>query len=116
MSIIKDSDRLKEELLNRLRYLYPTNVGYGFKNSLVVKDAKERGVKIAAEQLSRYFSDKPQKNILSEEQIVYLCFRYGIVIQLAIGVPVIKDGKVVFEVPPYNEIKSLQMLKMLYGG
>jgi outer membrane lipoprotein-sorting protein len=117
MSVIKDSERLKEELLKRLKYLYPTNVGYGFKNSLVVKDAEERGVKIAAEQLSRYFSTKPQKNTLSENQITWLAFRYGIPLQLSIGVLVIKeDGRPTFEIPPYDEAKALQMLKTLYGN
>lgn len=114
MSIVKDSDRLKEELLKRLKELYPTNVGYGFKNSAVVKDASERGIKIEAGQLSRYFG-KGKKNVLSEEQLIYLSFRYGINIQLAIGVPVIKDGKVYFEVPAFNEAKALQTLKLLYG-
>lgn len=115
MSIVKDSDRLKEELLKRLKELYPTNVGYGFKNSAVVKDAQERGVKIEAGQLSRYFG-KGKKNILSEDQIIWLSFRYGINIQLAIGVPIVKDGKIVFEVPRFSEAKSLQILKLLYGG
>lgn len=115
MSIVKDSDRLKEELLKRLKELYPTNVGYGFKNSAVVKDASERGVKIEAGQLSRYFG-KGKKNVLSEEQLIWLSFRFGINIQLAIGVPAIKDGKVHFEVPAFNEAKSLQILKLIYGG
>lgn len=115
MSIVKDSDRLKEELLKRLKELYPTNVGYGFKNSAVVKDALERGVKIEAGQLSRYFG-KGKKNILSEDQIIWLSFRYGINIQLAIGVPIVKDGKVYYEVSKFNEARALQTLKLLYGG
>lgn len=115
MSIIKDSPKLKEELLKRLKELYPSNIGFGFKNNLIIKDAKERGIKIAAEQLSRYFSDKPQKNTLSEEQIIWLSFRYGITIQLAIGVPVVKDNGVVFEVPKFDEAKALHILNILYG-
>ena len=115
MSIVKDSDRLKEELLKMLKELYPTNVGYGFKNSAVVTDALERGVKIEAGQLSRYFG-KGKKNILSEDQIIWLSFRYGINIQLAIGVPIVKDGKVYYEVSKFNEARALQTLKLLYGG
>ena len=114
MSIVKDSDRLKEELLKRLKELYPTNVGYGFKNSAVVKDASERGVKIEAGQLSRYFG-KGKKNILSEEQLLWLSYRYGIFIQLSIGTPIIRDNKIYFEVEKFNEAKSLQILKLIYG-
>lgn len=114
MSIVKDSDRLKEELLKRLRELYPTNVGYGFKNSAVVKDASERGVKIEAGQLSRYFG-KGKKNVLSEEQLLWLSYRYGIFIQLSIGTPTIRDNKIYFEVEKFNEAKSLQILKLIYG-
>lgn len=114
MSIIKDSDTLKQALLTRLKDLYPTNLGYGFKNSAVVKDALERGVKIEAGQLSRYFG-KSKKNVLSEDQLIWLCFRFGIPIQLSIGVPLIKEGKIVFEIPRFDEAKALKMLKLLYG-
>ena len=114
MSVIKDSIFLKEELLKRLKELYPSNVGFGFGNSLVVKDALERGVKIAPEQLSRYFG-KGQKNTLSEQQIVWLSIRYGIPVSLTIGIPVITDGVVSYAVPRFNEALSLQILNSLYG-
>lgn len=114
MSIIKDSEKLKEELLKRLKEVYPSGSKFGFKNSMVVKDAQERGFKIDAGQISRYFSSKKQNNQLSEEQLVFLSFRYGIMLQLAIGVPVVKDDKVVFEVPLFDEAKSLLILNSLY--
>jgi hypothetical protein len=115
MSIIKDSTRLKEELLKRLRELYPSHIGHLFKSSLVIKDAQERGFKLTAERMSRYFSDKPSKNTLSDEQIIYLCIRYGIPVQLAIGIPVVdEEGKVEFVVPPFQEARSLQMLKEVF--
>ena len=114
MSIIKDSDTLKQALLTRLKELYPTNLGYGFKNSSVVKDALERGIKIEAGQLSRYFG-KSRKNVLSEDQLIWLSYRYGISIQLSIGTPIIKDNKIYFEVEKFNEAKSLQILNKLYA-
>jgi len=115
MSVIKENKEIKEALLKRLKELYPSNIGFGFKNSMVVKDAEERGVKIAAEQISRYFSPKQQKNTLSEEQIIWLCFRYGITIRINIGEPVVRDGKLYFEVPKFDELKALQDLKRIYG-
>lgn len=116
MSVIKDNKEIKEALLNRLKHLYPSNIGFGFKNSMVVKDAQERGVKIAAESISRYFSPKQQKNTLSEEQLIWLCFRYGITIRVNVGEPVVRDGKLYFEVPRFDEAKALHNLKLIYGG
>lgn len=120
MSLIKDSSVLKEALLKRLKELYPTNVGYGFRNNVVVKDANERDFKIAAEQLSRYFSDKTTKNSLSEAQIQWLCVRYGIPVFLTVGVPVVmeKDSKLVIEnvIPKFNEGNSLERLKKVYNN
>lgn len=103
MSLVKDSKVLKKHLLDRLKELYPSNVGFGFKNSVVVLDASERRFKIAPEQLSRYFSDKPQKNTLSESQIIWLAVRYGINIQLLITSP------------KFDEAESLKKLKLIFG-
>jgi len=103
MSLVKDSKVLKEHLLKRLREQYPSNVGFQFKNSLVVQDAKERGFKIEAGQLSRYFSDKPQQNKLSEAQIIWLAIRYGIGFQLVITSP------------KFDEAEALKKLKLIFG-
>lgn len=103
MSLVKDSKVLKKHLHDRLKKLYPSNVGYGFKNSAVVLDATERKFKIAPEQLSRYFSDKPQKNTLSEAQIIWLAIRYGINFQLIITSP------------EFNEAEALKLLKKIFG-
>lgn len=115
MSVIKEDKTIKEALLKRLKELYPSNIGFGFKNSMVVKDASERGVKLSAEQISRYFSPKQQKNTLSEEQIIWLCFRYGITIRVTVGEPVVREGRLFYEVPRFDEAKALQTLKQLYG-
>lgn len=116
MGIIKDSKRLRDILHERLKQIYPSNRGHGFVNIAVVKDAEERGLKITPETLSRYISGKKEKSNLSEVQITWLCIRYGIPIQLAIGVPVIKDGKVVFEIPKYDESRSLELIKRVFGN
>lgn len=115
MSVIKESKEINSALLKRLKELYPSNIGFGFKNAVVVKDAAERGVKIDAGQLSRYFSPKRQKNTLSEEQIIWLCFRYGIFIRVTVGEPVVREGKLYYEVPRFDEARALNNLKLLYG-
>lgn len=104
MSLVKDNKIIKKHLLNRLRELYPSNVGFGFKNSAVVQDASERNFKIAPEQLSRYFSDKPQKNTLSEVQVLWLTVRYGI------------DVNLVITAPKFDEAQALNKLKLIFGN
>lgn len=103
MSLVKDSKVLKKHIHDRLKELYPSNVGFGFKNSAVVLDASERRFKIAPEQLSRYFSDKPQKNTLSEAQIIWLAVRYGINIQLLVTSP------------KFDEAEAIKKLKLIFG-
>lgn len=103
MSLVKESKVLKKHIHERLKELYPSNVGFGFKNSAVVLDASERRFKIAPEQLSRYFSDKPQKNTLSENQVIWLAIRYGIKFELLV------------DKPPFDEAEALKKLKLIFG-
>lgn len=103
MSIVKSSSKAKELLLLRLKELYPSNIGHGFKNSSVIKDAEERKFTIAPEQLSRFFSDKKQKSTLSENQIIWLCIRYGI--DLRLQVTSLK----------FDEAEALKKLKLIFG-
>jgi hypothetical protein len=114
MSLVKDSSNIKSKLLTRLKYLYPSNNG-GYKGTLVIQDATERGFKITSEQLSRYFSGKPQKNTLSESQLIWLCLRYGLTIRLVVGDPIIKDGKLSYDIGDFNEAEALKLLNKIYG-
>lgn len=116
MSIVKDSITLRNALSDRFKYLYPSNNKNGFKADAIIKDAMERGFKITASSLSRYVNGDVHKNSLSETQCLWLCFRYGIPIQLAVGKPVIKDGKIVFEIPKFNEEESIKLLKLVFGN
>ena len=102
MSIVKESTTLKKALLDRLKELYPSNNG-GYKGALVIQDALERKFKIAPEQLSRYFSEKAQKNTLSENQILWLSIRYGIDVRLKV------------EVTKFDEANALHKLKLIFG-
>jgi hypothetical protein len=114
MAIIKDSNKLRTVLHNRLKEIYPSNRGHGFNNAAVIKDADERKFKIAPEALSRYISGKSDKGSLSEAQLVWLAYRYYIPIQLNIGVPVVKDNRIVFEIPKYDELKALTLLNQIF--
>jgi len=100
MSIVKDSSALRDALEKRLIELYPNN-GNGFKQNLVIKDAEERGFKIAAAPLSKYFKGI-DKGSLSELQIVFLALRYGIGLHLKI------------DVKPFNEAEALTKLEEIF--
>lgn len=104
MSLVKDSKVLKKHIHDRLKELYPSNSESGFKNSSVIKDAKERGFKIDAGQISRYFNDKSdQQNKLSENQVLWIAIRYGI------------DIKLVINSPKFDEAEALKKLKLIFG-
>jgi len=107
MSIVKESDKLRKALKERWDKLE-------LKQKDVVKDAMERNFKIPGEALSRYMSGK-QKGSLSEGQIIWLAYRYGIFVMLQVGIPKQKaDGTVSFAVPPFNEERSLALLKKIF--
>lgn len=115
MSIVRDSKKIKEVLLTRLCEIYPSSKGQGYVGSKVIKDASERNFKITAGCLSGYFASKTTKSILSEEQIIWLCIRYGIPVQFTIGVNTIVDNRIVTEIPKFNEVNALKMLKQIFG-
>ncbi len=116
MSIVKDSAKIKETLLARLKEIYPSEKGQGYQGNKVILDASERGFKITAGCLSRYFAGKTDKSILSEEQVIFLCVRYGIPIQLVVGKIVSdKDGKISTVIPKYDELAALKMLKLIFN-
>jgi hypothetical protein len=116
MSIVKDSSKIKQALLKRLQEVYPSDKGQGYVGAKVIQDASERNFKITAGCLSRYFAGKTNKSILSEEQIIWLCVRYGLPVQLIVGRVVINDNKIGIEIPRYNESESLKLLKQIFNG
>jgi hypothetical protein len=75
----------------------------------IIRDANERGVKITKTSLSAY--RKHQKN-MTQEQIIFLCLRYGVPVLLTVGQPVIIENKITgYEIPKYNEVECLERLK-----
>lgn len=103
MSIVKESSAIRKALHERLKEVYPSDKGFMFKNSEVVRDAEERGFKIAPESLSRYMGNKTKSSSLSETQLIWLCTRYGIKIGLIV------------EPVKFNEVDCLKRLKMIFG-
>lgn len=108
-SIVKQSSRIRELLTERVKVL-------GLSHTQIAEEAQKFGMKnINHSSLSRYFNNIPV-NALSEESIIFLCWRYGIQVMLMVGKPVLKGNKLGFEVPPYDEKACLANTKKLFGN
>jgi len=115
MNLIVENPKIHKELFKRWEEL-------DLKPVHIIKDAEERGMVINASSMSKYKSavkyDKDGsvksmnfKNSLTPIQLVWVCIRWGIFINIEIGEPVIKGDKVEFKVMPFNELKCLRKLR-----
>lgn len=101
MDIVKNSKSIHAALLKRWEKL-------GLTSAAVIKDAAERGMTITKSGLSAY---KKHSKQLTQEQIIFLCLRYGIPVLLTVGNPVIVNNEVKgYKIPEYNELECLKKL------
>ena len=105
-SIIQDSEVLRIGLKERFKELKLT-----LNN--VSDDAKKYGININIFSLSKYLT-KSDKSNLTEEIVIWLSYRYGIYVNLLIGMPNIIDGKLKMNIIPYNEEQCLKFLNIKY--
>lgn len=108
-AIIKDSSTIRDLLEKRII------AELGLSYTQVAIEAERFGQNnIKVETLSRYFKKVP-KNALTEESIVFLCYRFGIPIRLTIGIPEkVENGKVMCSLPKYDEKSCIQQVKKLF--
>lgn len=84
------------------------------KNSALIADAEERGVRIDPTRLSKYFKGK--SGGLTDDQVLWVATRVGIQIHINFGTPIItRDYKLKYEIEKYDELKCLQRLKKIFG-
>lgn len=106
-SIVKQSSNIKDKLRKRIEEL-------GLNYTQIVEDSKSFGISgIKVETISRYFNGK-NVGALTEEGIIFLCFRFGVPISLLVGKPKIADGKLTTEIPPYNEKQCIEQVKKMF--
>lgn len=84
---------------------------YG-KQKAFINDAAERGMKISTSRLSKYL--KGNEGGITEDQIVWSATRLGIFINLNLGEPALKEGKLIYEVKKYDELKCLTRLRKIF--
>jgi len=113
--------KIHEELIKRWDKL-------GLTGAAIARDAQERGMDINDSRISSYRNVfkvqkvkkgskkpiKPKRTTLTATQLTWLCIRWGIMIDIQVGSPVIEDGKLKFKIPPYDELKSLQALRRIF--
>jgi hypothetical protein len=104
MSIVKNSKEIFKALSKRKKEL---------KLSLIdiCNDAELHGKKIPYPSLSKYFSESSDGNNLPEESILFLCCRYGIDVDLIVGVP---SSEFDVSIPDYNEKDCIKNIKKKY--
>ncbi|MCC7514515.1 MAG: hypothetical protein IT212_07465 [Bacteroidia bacterium] len=108
-SIVKQSSTIKKLLKERFEKL---ELSY----TKVAAEAKRFGQSnVKVETLSRYFNDV-SINSLTEESIIFLCYRYGIQIALMVGKPKVVGGKIKLEIPDYDEKDCLEKTKKIFGN
>lgn len=108
-SIVKDSVRIRELLRNRFEELE-------LSNTKIVEDANDKGMVFTNAMLSRYMKKGNVPGSLTEENIIWLCYRYGIEIKLLVGSPKIVENRISLVIPPYNEEKCLEIINKLFNG
>lgn len=79
----------------------------------LIKDAEERGMHITASRLNKYV--KGHEGGINEEQILWIATRLGIYINLGLGKPVLKEGKLQYEVTEFNETEALKRLAKIFN-
>ena len=104
--IVKSSEIIRTSLQKRIKEL-------NLSLTAISLDAKKRNYKISIHSLSRFFGQS-DKNNLSEDNIIWLCYRYGIFVTLHVGSVKYENNKIIMKIPPYNEGKCLNILNILF--
>lgn len=117
-SIVKSNEELRSVLIARLKDVqprYPDKKQTEVHQAAVCKDAADLGFKITPQQLNKYIKHGYGTYSLKEDQILWLCVRYGIDISLRIGTPKIEGKEIKYKIQPYSEKECLRRLKVIFG-
>lgn len=98
-------DRLRELISKRMTEVFGTQAS-------LIRDAGERKMVLSKTRLSKYFGNK--EGGICDEQVLWIATRLGIFIHINFGNPVLKNGKLFYEVPKYDELASLQRIKQIF--
>lgn len=103
---LTDDEFLREQVLKRLSEM-------NWRDSELIRDAAERGVKIEVSSWTKYKKNKSGQ--ITDKVLYWICTRIGINIVRRYGNPVYDGTKIVWVIPPYDELQCLTRLKEVYG-
>jgi len=103
---LANDEELRAAIIGRIKQL-------GYKQSFLINDAEERKFKIDPPRLSKYLKGK--KSGMTEEQVLWLAIRLNIDVVVGIGRPIVKDGKLIFKIAPYNELEAIRNVNKVFG-
>ena len=101
-----NNDKLRIEVVTRMENL-------AFTAAFLCADAAERGMAIKPDRFSKYVKGK--KGGLTDEQLLWVATRLGIYININLGKPVLSDGRLKWNITPYQEQECLNRLKLIFG-
>ncbi len=108
-TLVKSSKIIRKLLVNRFEELK-------LRSTTITEDANKRGMKFTMAMLSKYLNHDNPEGGLSDDGILWLCFRYGINVHLLVGFPVVdkKTGDISLDVTPRDENWSLKKLNEFF--
>ena len=83
----------------------------------VIKDAEERGMIITPACISKYknmIKNGNAKGSLTLLQLVFLCTRWGIFLNINVGTLTLEEGKPLYVIEKYNELSCLRKLHKVF--
>jgi len=115
---IVENPKIHKELWKRWDELEMTSAD-------IIHDATERGVLITPARISKYknaIKRDEEGNIISTDfkgsltvlQLVWVCTRWGITININLGTLTMKNGKPVFIIEPYDELAAIKKLHKVF--
>lgn len=104
---LSENEWLRDIILKRM-----DEVGLNIKGLLT--DAEERGYPINRSTFSKWKHGK--KHSLNDDNLIWIMERLGIKYNVNFGSPVVRNGKLIYEVDKYNELSALTRINILFGN
>lgn len=107
-TILKASKTVHKVLVKRLEET-------GKTQAEICEEANELKCKITVSQLCNYIKNHGEKKYsLTETQLIWLCTRYGIELNLHVGKPHLIGDEIAYKVGEYNEGACLEKIKKIF--
>lgn len=103
---LSDNDYLREMILKRLTEL-------DWKDAQLLRDAEERKHPINRSRFSRWKNKR--KGSLNDDDLIWIMERLGIKYNVNFGSPVIKGGKLSYEIDKFDELQAIKRINILFG-